>query len=123
LHGAAFDIAMSNHNPVAFELAAREVGHLSLGIDREPALGSNRSSTSSFVAWSWTTRKLSGPSRWTTPEARFTGYRGPGPPKPVSATRDADARSLDSYLGANGAGISILNCVNAAILTCATTMA
>jgi hypothetical protein len=31
LDGAAFDIAMSNHDPVAFEAAAREVGFLGFG--------------------------------------------------------------------------------------------
>ncbi len=31
MDGAAFDIAMSNHDPVAFEAAARAVGFLSLG--------------------------------------------------------------------------------------------
>ncbi len=31
LEGAAFDIAMSNHDPVAFEAAAREVGFLGFG--------------------------------------------------------------------------------------------
>ena len=31
LDGAAFDIAMANHDPVAFEAAAREVGFLGLG--------------------------------------------------------------------------------------------
>ena len=31
LDGAAFDIAMANHDPVAFEAAAREVGFLGFG--------------------------------------------------------------------------------------------
>lgn len=31
MDGAAFDIAMSNHDPVAFEMAAREVGFLGFG--------------------------------------------------------------------------------------------
>ena len=31
MDGAAFDIAMSNHDPVAFEAAAREVGFLGFG--------------------------------------------------------------------------------------------
>lgn len=31
MEGAAFDIAMSNHDPVAFEAAAREVGFLGFG--------------------------------------------------------------------------------------------
>ena len=31
MEGAAFDIAMANHDPVAFETAAREVGFLGLG--------------------------------------------------------------------------------------------
>jgi zinc D-Ala-D-Ala carboxypeptidase len=31
LHGAAFDIDMANHNPSAFEAAAREVGFLGFG--------------------------------------------------------------------------------------------
>jgi uncharacterized protein YcbK (DUF882 family) len=31
LDGAAFDIAMANHDPVAFEEAAREVGFLGFG--------------------------------------------------------------------------------------------
>ena len=31
LDGAAFDIAMTNHDPVAFEAAAREVGFLGFG--------------------------------------------------------------------------------------------
>ena len=31
LEGAAFDIAMTNHDPVAFEAAAREVGFLGFG--------------------------------------------------------------------------------------------
>jgi len=31
LNGAAFDIAMSNHDPVAFEAAARAVGFLGFG--------------------------------------------------------------------------------------------
>jgi hypothetical protein len=31
MDGAAFDIAMSNHDPVAFEAAAREVGFLGIG--------------------------------------------------------------------------------------------
>ena len=31
MEGAAFDIAMANHDPVAFEAAAREVGFLGFG--------------------------------------------------------------------------------------------
>ena len=31
MDGAAFDIAMANHDPVAFEVAAREVGFLGFG--------------------------------------------------------------------------------------------
>ena len=31
MDGAAFDIAMANHDPVAFEAAAREVGFLGFG--------------------------------------------------------------------------------------------
>jgi len=31
LDGAAFDIAMANHDPAAFEAAAREVGFLGFG--------------------------------------------------------------------------------------------
>jgi zinc D-Ala-D-Ala carboxypeptidase len=31
MDGTAFDIAMSNHDPVAFEAAAREVGFLGFG--------------------------------------------------------------------------------------------
>ena len=31
MNGTAFDIAMSNHDPVAFETAAREVGFLGFG--------------------------------------------------------------------------------------------
>lgn len=34
MNGAAFDIAMSNHDPVAFEAAAREVGFLGFGSTR-----------------------------------------------------------------------------------------
>ena len=34
MDGAAFDIAMANHDPVAFELAAREVGFLGFGYYR-----------------------------------------------------------------------------------------
>ena len=36
LDGAAFDIAMANHDPVAFEAAVREVGFLGFGFYPRP---------------------------------------------------------------------------------------
>ena len=43
LDGAAFDIAMSNHDPAAFEAAAREVGFLGFGF--YPRSGSSMSTS------------------------------------------------------------------------------
>lgn len=36
MEGTAFDIAMANHDPVAFEAAAREVGFLGFGFYPRP---------------------------------------------------------------------------------------
>src|SRR5690606_11461873 len=49
LDGAAFDIAMTNHDPVAFEAAAREVGFLGFGFYPRSAASRSRSTRGSMT--------------------------------------------------------------------------
>jgi hypothetical protein len=96
LEGAAFDIAMANHDPVAFEATAREVGFLGFGF--YPSPGHDFMHIDLGPAREWGTR-------WPVTAPSFT----PEPPaqKPLAESRTMRGSGAAGLATVGAAGVEV----------------